>query len=126
MSIEFDSKTPIYVQIMESIKRDVVTGKLKGGDKLPSVRELSETFKVNPNTIQRTYQELERENITFTQRGLGTFITENSSKLSEIKTEMAKGIINSFINGMKQLGYRPEELTSLISEYLLQIENDKE
>ena len=74
MYIEFNDKTPIYLQIMDLIKMDIVTGKLKARDKLPSVREMASNLKVNPNTLQRAYQELERLGIVYTQRGMGTFV----------------------------------------------------
>jgi GntR family transcriptional regulator len=57
--MKFNDNTPIYLQIVEKIKADIVAGKLKGGDKLPSVREIAESFNVNPNTVQRVYMELE-------------------------------------------------------------------
>ena len=68
MRIEFNSNLPIYLQIMNYIKRKIVSGELNGGDKLPSVRELSQELTVNPNTVQRTYQELERDNLTYTKQ----------------------------------------------------------
>ncbi len=68
--MEFNDNLPIYIQIMNLIKSSIASGEIRGGgDKLPSVREFSKELKVNPNTIQRSYQELERENIVFTQRG---------------------------------------------------------
>ena len=92
--MNFDSNLPIYIQIMDLIKRQVITGDLKEGDKLPSVREIATQLKVNPNTIQRSYQELERENLVYTQRGMGTFVTEDKQLVKELKVNIAKNIIN--------------------------------
>ncbi|HBX47291.1 MAG TPA: GntR family transcriptional regulator, partial [Clostridiaceae bacterium] len=89
MDINFSNQMPIYVQIMNLIKLDIVTKKLRGGDKLLSVREMSENLKVNPNTIQRAYQELEREGITYTQRGMGTFVNDDNDMIRRLKNEMA-------------------------------------
>lgn len=100
------------------IKYDVVTQKLKAGDKLPSVREMAETLRVNPNTIQRVYQELEREGVTFTQRGMGTFITTNETILSTLKLEMAENVISSFLEGMRKLGFTPQEIMAAVSEFM--------
>ncbi|MDI3309979.1 MAG: GntR family transcriptional regulator, partial [Thermoanaerobacterium sp.] len=72
----------------------------------------------NPNTVQRAYQELERENVTYTQRGMGTFITENTEKLASLKKEMAKEIIESFVTGMRSLGFNSNEILEIIKEYL--------
>lgn len=116
MGISFDPKTPIYIQIMNLIKRDIVTGKIKPGDKLLSVREMAAELQVNPNTLQRVYQELEREGITYTQRGMGTFVKEDENMIRELKREMAMEIINNFIQGMRNLGFSGDELVKVIEE----------
>ena len=85
MSIEFDNNLPIYLQIMNYLKREIVTGRLKAGDKIPSVRELAAELQINPNTVQRTFQELEREAIVETKRGLGRYVTSEDSKIMTIK-----------------------------------------
>ena len=113
--MNFDSNLPIYIQIMDLIKRQVITGDLKEGDKLPSVREIAIQLKVNPNTIQRSYQELERENLVYTQRGMGTFVTEDKQLVKELKVNIAKNIINNFLDDMKAIGYSPHEILDLIS-----------
>ena len=118
MGNQFDDKTPIYLQIMDIVKRDIVSNKLKGGDKLPSVRELAGSLKVNPNTLQRAYQELEREGITFTQRGMGTFVTEDEEIIKNLKKEMAHSVILSFIDGMKKLGFSSDEIIDIVSEQI--------
>jgi len=116
MGISFDEKIPIYMQIMHLVKRDIVIKKLKPGDKLPSVRDMASELKVNPNTLQRAYQELEREGITYTQRGMGTFVREDSNMIEELKREMAKEIINNFVEGMKDLGFTSKEIITVIED----------
>ena len=116
--MEFNEKMPIYLQIVNAIKNDIVIENIKGGDKLPSVREMAEKFRVNPNTIQRVYQELEREEITFTQRGMGTFITQDNNKIEEIKWSVAKELIESFIKGMRDIGYSTLQISDCINEYI--------
>jgi len=112
----FNENLPIYIQIMDLIKKQIVKGELKGGDKLPSVRELSTELKVNPNTIQRTYQELERENLVYTQRGMGTFVTEDEAIIRELKKNMATNLVNSFIDDMKSLGFDLKDIVSILDE----------
>lgn len=116
MSIKFDDKLPIYLQIMNYMKKIIITGEINGGDKLPSVRELSTQLKVNPNTIQRTYQELERENLVFTQRGMGTFVTEDKQIVKNLKKDMASDIIESFIHEMKGLGFSYDEIVEVVKD----------
>lgn len=116
--MDFKDNLPIYIQIMNLIKGKMVSGQINGGDKLPSVRELSKELKVNPNTIQRTYQELEREELVFTQRGMGTFVTEDKEIVRNLKKGMATNIINNFIMEMKKLGFKSNEIIEIISEWI--------
>jgi len=116
--MEFNNSIPIYLQIIDNIKRDIVVGKLKTGQKMPSVRELAGTLKVNPNTIQRVYQELDREKITFTKRGMGTYVTEEEKTISSLMQEISKKIILDFIEGMNNLGFSNKELINTLKEYL--------
>ncbi|MDR7856675.1 GntR family transcriptional regulator [Tissierella sp.] len=112
----FNDNLPIYVQIMNFIKKKVISGELKGGDKMASVRELSTELKVNPNTIQRSYQELERENLVFTQRGMGTFVTEDVEIIKDLKKTMASTIVGNFVAEMKSLGFNQDEIVDLINQ----------
>ena len=115
--MEFSSNLPIYIQIMNFIKTRIASGELNGGDKLPSVREFSKQIKVNPNTIQRVYQELEREQLVFTQRGMGTFVTKNIDTIKNLKKGRATGLIQQFFLEMKNLGFTTEEIKEMISSW---------
>ncbi len=116
--MEFNNNIPIYLQIIDNIKRDIVVGKLKAGQKMSSVRELARILKVNPNTMQRVYQELDREKITFTKRGMGTYVTEEEKTISSLKKEISKKIILDFVEGMNKLGFSNEEMINILKEYL--------
>ena len=116
--MEFNNNIPIYLQIIDNIKQDIVVGKLKEGQKMPSVRELAGTLKVNPNTIQRVYQELDREKITFTKRGMGTYVTEEEKTISSLKEEISKKIILDFVEGMNKLGFSNKEMINTLKKYL--------
>jgi len=115
---EFNPNVPIYQQIMNGIKQDIVSGARKPGDKLQSVRELAEALTVNPNTVQRAYQELEREGVSETRRGTGTFIVEKESLISDLKTEMAHSVIKNFIDGMRALGFRDDAIVATVKHEL--------
>lgn len=112
--MEYHNNLPIYVQIKDLIKKDIVKKKILLGEKLPSTREMALKLKVNPNTIARVYKELEQEKITFTKRGLGTFITEEEVILNELKNIMANKIIEDFFHGMYDLGYSKEEILEML------------
>lgn len=115
MNIEFNNIEPIYIQIVNHIKRQIASSKIQGGDKLPSVRELSIDIKVNPNTIQRAYAELEREELAYTKRGMGKFVTEDEQIVKSLKIDMAKDILLSFIKEMKHLGFKKDEIIKMVS-----------
>lgn len=116
--MEFNENLPIYIQIMNLIKSRMISGELSGGDKLPSVREFSKELRVNPNTIQRAYQELEREELVFTQRGMGTFVTEDIQTINKLKRDMATNIVQDFLITMKELGFSTNEIIEIVSEWV--------
>lgn len=116
MTIEFDNNLPIYLQIMNYIKGEIVTGKLRPGDKILSVRELASEMQINPNTVQRTFQELEREEIVETRRGMGRYVTSKEETIMTIKKEMAKDILDRFIRGMQDLGFQGEDILAAVAE----------
>ncbi|EJO5347439.1 GntR family transcriptional regulator [Clostridium botulinum] len=118
MKIKFDDKMAIYIQIMNYVKQSIVNGSFHLGDKLPSVREFSKELRVNPNTLQRAYQELEREDIIFTQRGMGSFISKDKKIVERLKEEMSREIVQNFLEGMKKIGFKKQEILNLIQQEL--------
>jgi DNA-binding transcriptional regulator YhcF (GntR family) len=116
--MDFDTRIPIYLQIMDKIKKDIILERINKGEKLPSVRSMASELKVNVNTIQRVYQELEREGVTYTQRGIGSFITEDEEVIKKIKSDLANGLLENFINGMKELGYSNAKILDYVTKCL--------
>ena len=118
--MEYNSSLPIYLQVANLIKRDIVTGKrelaLKKDEKLPSVRELAVSYTINPNTVSRVYKELETEGVCFTRRGMGTFVTEDSEKVKNMKEEMAGTLIHEFLEGMQQLGFTKTDVIRILKK----------
>lgn len=116
---QFDPAIPIYRQIMDEISGQIISGKLNPGQQLPSVREMAQNFQVNPNTIARAYQELEREGIVFTRRGQGTFVSEKEAILVTLKQEKVENVISKFFAEMSSLGFGREESLALAKEFIL-------
>lgn len=116
MPWDLDNNRPIYLQLMEKIQQDIISGVYHAGDHLPSVRELALEASVNPNTMQKALSELERNGLVHTQRTSGRFITEDKTMLKQLKTELAAVHIQDFLNTMKQLGFPPEEILELIEK----------
>ena len=126
VTIEFDNNLPIYLQIMNYLKKEIIIGHLKAGDKIPSVRELASELQINPNTVQRTFQELEREEIVETKRGLGRYVTSEESKIMDIKKEMAGELLDRFIHGMQELGFTSNDIVSIVAETVSTTQTNKE
>lgn len=101
LKIDMRSRTPIYEQIIDSIKELVVKGVLEPGERLPSVRDMAKDMTLNPNTVQKAYQELERQGIISTLRGKGTFIALNiqannkSIKRGNLMEELKKIVVEA-------------------------------
>ena len=108
MPWNLDSSRPIYLQIIERVQMDIITGRYQPGDKLPSVRDLAQEAAVNPNTMQKALSELERSGLIYSQRTSGRFITED---------------VSAFVAHMKQLGITPEEIRQLLAETIEEEEN---
>lgn len=125
MSQAFNSTQPIYLQILQRVCRQVVRSELKAGDKLPSVREMALQIGVNPNTVQRVYTELERLEVAETRRGLGSFITENKTRLSQLREDLKSEQIGSFINDMRETGFSPEEILEGVRKELLKTKDGR-
>ena len=115
--MNFDTSMPIYLQVIEGIKNDIVAGKLNLGDKLPSTREMAIEKTINANTAARIYKELELLDIAFTKRGIGTFVTESRDKYEELKKELSEEYVKSFVTNMKGLGYEELEIEAMVKEY---------
>ncbi|MDY7431537.1 GntR family transcriptional regulator [Bacillus sp. V26] len=117
MRQDFQSSKPIYLQIADQIFYRLVRQELVPGDKLPSVREMAIQTKVNPNTIQRTYSEMERLGIVETRRGQGTFIADKAEIVDELKERLTREVFESFIHQMAELGLTKEEMLAGIKKY---------
>ncbi len=115
--MQYDSKTPIYLQVVNAIKADIVTGNLKCGEKLPSGRDLAVKYTINPNTSARVYQELEAQGACFTKRGMGTYVTEDTSMIEKFKKEMAQNALDDFLMSISKLGISKEEAIDLLREH---------
>ena len=116
MDWKFRSDLPIYSQLVEQIKLAIVSGNLLPGERLMSVRDMATEAGVNPNTMQRALQELERDGMVYSQRTAGRFVTENMQVIEREKKKFAEEQIRSFLEAMKKLGYQWEEILSLLKE----------
>ena len=111
-----DDTCPIYLQIEDLIKTNIIAGVYQPGQKLPSVRDLAAEASVNPNTMQKALTELERSGLVYTQRTSGRFITEDISKMTELKEQLAREQIQLFLKNMEQLGLSRDDIRRLLEK----------
>nr|WP_294495343.1 GntR family transcriptional regulator [uncultured Mediterraneibacter sp.] len=118
MPWNLDNDRPIYLQLMERIQHDIISGVYQPGDKLPSVRDLAVDAAVNPNTMQKALAELERCGLVYSQRTSGRFITDDASMIRKMRTELAQEHIEEFFKQMRRLGFSDEETLELMTQKL--------
>jgi len=115
MPWDFSKDKSIFIQIVERIESDIVSGKYAPGDKLPTVRELAVEAAVNPNTMQKAYGELERLGLMYTQRTNGRFVTDDARLIEKTRKELAKKTAQEFLSRMNEIGISVEEAVKLLS-----------
>lgn len=110
---------PLYIQIADQIKKGVLAGILKEGERLPPVRQLAVELLINPNTVAKAYQELEREGIIITRRGSGTFVARAPRKLDRVqKEETIKRKIQELLAEARLLGISRDDLEEIFLQEL--------
>lgn len=115
--MDFTNGVPIYIQIAKSIKEKIALGQMKPGDKVPSIREIASMYKVNPNTVQRSTQILEEENIIYSKRGIGSFVVEDEKLIQSLKNNLANEYREAFLANMAKIGVdRKQALAFLMEE----------
>ncbi len=117
MEYNFDNERPIYIQLVEMIRIDILSNRFQKGQRLPSVRELALTMKVNPNTMQKALAELEEEKLIYTERTNGKFVTEDEDRIEEVKKRLAQEKINHYLISMNDIGINYESAVKYLQEY---------
>lgn len=124
--MEFKDNIPIYLQIEQYLYRQIALGKMKAGEKIPSVRKLALELTVNVNTVQRALQEMNTQGILYTKRGEGNFVTEDTELLSKTKQSLINNELDEFVQNMEKLGVKKDKLVSTLTEYLKDSEKHNE
>lgn len=116
MTFKFSNEKPIFLQLAELIKSDIISGRFKANEKLPSVREFAFEFQVNPNTVQKSLQILEDEGLIFTDRTNGKFVSNSSKQLESSKNKIIKQEIDLFFEKMKGFGLTTKDIKEIINK----------
>ena len=115
IQINYRDSRPIYEQIKDGIRRLLLSNAIKADEKLPSVREMASQLAVNPNAIERAYQELEREGYIYTMKGKGSFVSE-SSEAADSKREEIKRELGECVDKALAIGIRPQQLETMLQD----------
>ena len=119
--LDVKSRKSIYEQVTDNLKELIMTGTLASGEKLPSVRELSKTITVNPNTVQKAYRELERQGYIYTTSGVGTFVADVSRITADVHSlELAKAALDDAFKQLLFLGLSYDEARKIAGEIMEQ------
>ncbi|MGL5749556.1 MAG: GntR family transcriptional regulator [Paraclostridium sp.] len=121
MTWEFDNNKPIYIQLIDILKLKIASQELEIGSKIKSVRDLSEEAGVNPNTMQRALAELERQELLYSIRTSGRYVTHDRDKIKAMKDEIATVEIKTLQVKLKKLGYTKNEMIEIITNNLREI-----
>jgi len=117
-SLDQENGVPIYRQIIQQIEYAILSGRMRPGDRLPTIRSLAVELKTNPNTIARAYGELEIRGILATQVGSGTYISDKKpAPQDEGLNQKIKELVGRFIRDMQGLGVEKRELARVIATY---------
>ena len=116
--MEFQANIPIYLQLIDMVKMQIVSGTLKPGEKLKSVREMAMEYGVNPNTMQKALAELENEELLYTMRTAGRYVTEDELLISRLREQQARERISQFLEELSRFGYSKQEIKVLLDCYM--------
>lgn len=118
--LDLKSKVPIYIQVRDQLRLMIVTGELPEGAQMPPVRDLAQELLINPNTVSKAYQELERDGYIFTQRGMGTYISKRDLRpQAEVGQEAhASKIAEELVTRMMEFGMKPDQIRELVDRIL--------
>lgn len=122
MAYVFDNNIPLYLQVIDIIKKQIISGIYQPGQQLESVRALAGEYEINPNTIQRALQELENQGLVFSQRTRGRFVIDNMELIKDERYKMSQVLIKESIEALYTLGFDKEEIVEAYRKILLEEE----
>lgn len=115
--MDFENDRPIYLQLLEDFKVKISNGKWKSGERIDSVRNLAKDYEVNPNTVQRALQELEREGLCESQRTLGRFVTKDKNLIDKLGDTAFNQACDEFIEKTKALKIKKKDAIEKLDKY---------
>lgn len=121
--MKYHTDIPIYIQIIEKIKNDILSSTLAQGEKLPSIQDMAVMMDVNQNTISRVYKECEALGMIETKRGIGSFVIDDQALIRKLRNEKVRLIVNTFMHDLQKLGFSRPQMLDLVKQ-AVQLEED--
>ena len=112
---DFDRNAPMFLQIFDRLKKDIISAKYPPNSQIPTVRQLAFDMSVNPNTVQRALQLLEDEGLIITRATLGKFVTSDIARISAVKKEIQRETLRAWIREMQEIGISTESIVEFIN-----------
>jgi len=116
MDLKFDNRSPVYLQVIEYFKQQIASGQMELGDELPSRRELANKLKINPNTVQRAFKEMEGSKLIVTEGNLPSKVTEDQGIIKKLRKELIEDAVDEFVQTVQTIQMPLEDVIELIKE----------
>jgi GntR family transcriptional regulator len=116
MNVTFNNRDPLYLQVVQYFKQQIAIGSFEPGQEIPSRRELASMLKINPNTSQKAYKEMEEQGLIHTERNFPSRITTDEKILNSVREELLVEAVNHFLNSIRPINVPLEELLSILKE----------
>ncbi len=112
--MQFNTRAPVYLQVVDYFKKKMALGELKAGDEMPSRRELANELKINPNTVQKAFKEMEDQQLITTERNRPSRVTTDDVILKHIRSEIVDDAVAVFVEAIQELDVSVDELVEKI------------
>ncbi len=116
MDIKFNHRDPVYVQVIQHFKEQIAKGFFEPGQEIPSRRELANRLKINPNTVQRAYKEMEEQGLIFTEGNLPSRITKDERVLELVREELILAAVDTFVHSVQSINVPLQEVLTLVKK----------
>ncbi|WP_117170179.1 GntR family transcriptional regulator [Paraliobacillus sediminis] len=114
MNVKLNNRDPVYLQIVRYFKEKIAIGEFEPGDEIPSRRELAGRMKINPNTAQRAYKEMEEQGLIYTEKNLPSKITTDKKTLGMVREELLVEAVDTFVTSVRAINVPVDELLDLV------------
>jgi GntR family transcriptional regulator len=116
MNVRFNNRDPVYVQVIRHFKKQIAKGYFEPGQEIPSRRELANKLKINPNTAQRAYKEMEEQGLIFTEGNLPSRITKDEQMLKRVREELILEAVDTFVHSVRSINVPLNEVLNLVKD----------